>query len=185
MKSNIELRKHKVIFQATLFGLLFGFLLQKGGVAKYHILVGQLLITDFTEMKVMLSAIFVAMIGLYFLKITAKIKMHIKTTKYASNVIGGLIFGIGFACSGYCPGTGAAGLGQGDIPAGIFMFGLVAGSYLYAECSNFLKRTIDKLGDKGKLTLHTVLRINTGPSIVISASTILGIIFVIMIVEKN
>lgn len=179
MEKTIEHRKYKVILQAALFGLLFGFLLQRGGVAKYHILEGQLLLTDFTVVKVMLSAIFVAMIGLYFLNKNAKIKMHIKPTKYASNILGGLIFGIGFACAGYCPGTGAAGLGQGDIPAFIFMLGLVAGSYLFAECSNFFKKTIDTLGDRGKLTLHTILRINTGSSIVIFASAIFGILLII------
>ena len=48
---------------AVLFGLIFGFLLQKGGVAKYHILMGVLLFQDFTVIKVMLSAIIVGMFG--------------------------------------------------------------------------------------------------------------------------
>jgi hypothetical protein len=41
------------------FGIVFGFLLQKGGVAKYHILIGVLLLEDLTVIKVMLSAIIV------------------------------------------------------------------------------------------------------------------------------
>lgn len=179
MQTAVEHRKHKILTQAVLFGLLFGFLLQKGGVAKYHVLENQLLLTDFTVMKIMLSAIFVAMIGLYFLRATSKVKFHIKPTKVASNITGGLIFGAGFAFAGYCPGTGAAGLGQGDWPAIIFMAGLVAGSYLFAECSGFLKGTLDKLGDKGKITLHTVLRINTGPSVVIFAVIVFGAIMIV------
>lgn len=146
--------KYKIMLQAILFGLVFGFLLQKGGVAKYHVLVGQLLFTDFTVIKVMLTAIFTAMIGLYWLHRTKKINLHIKPTKVASNIIGGLIFGVGFAFSGYCPGTGAAALGQGDLSAITFMLGLIAGSYLYAECSPFVKRTIDTWGNKGKLTFY-------------------------------
>ncbi len=179
METAVQKRKHKAFYQAVLFGLIFGFLLQKGGVAKYHVLEGQLLLTDFTVMKIMLSAIFVAMLGLYFLRKTAKIKFHIKPTKVASNIIGGLIFGIGFACAGYCPGTGAAGLGQGDLPAIIFMIGLVAGSYLFAECSGLLKRTIDTWGDKGKITLHTALRINTGRSVALFAVAIIGALVLI------
>lgn len=101
-------------------------------------------------------------------------KFYIKPTKLASNIVGGLIFGVGFACAGYCPGTSAAGLGQGDLPAIIFMIGLVAGSYLFAECSGFLKRTIDTCGDKGKITLHTALRINTGPSVALFAVAVFG-----------
>lgn len=174
MKTAMQNRKHKVLIQAVVFGLIFGFLLQKGGVAKYHVLENQLLLTDFTVMKVMLSAIFVAMVGLYFLRKSAKIKFHIKPTKFTSNIIGGLLFGVGFAFAGYCPGTGAAGLGQGDLPAIIFMIGLVAGSYLFAECSGFLKRTIDKWGNKGKITLHTALRTNTGPSVALFAVVVIG-----------
>lgn len=44
------------ILGAVGFGIVFGFLLQKGGVGKNHILVGQLLLQDFTVIKVMLSA---------------------------------------------------------------------------------------------------------------------------------
>jgi uncharacterized membrane protein YedE/YeeE len=122
----------------------------------------------------MLSAILVAMIGLHFLRATEKIQFQVKPTKVASNIVGGLIFGVGFACAGYCPGTGAAGLGQGDLPALFFMAGLVAGSYLYAESSGLLRRTIDKWGAKGKLTLLTALRINAGASVVLFAGVIFG-----------
>jgi hypothetical protein len=38
------------------FGVIFGFLLQKGGVAKYEVLIGMLLLEDFTVAKVMTSA---------------------------------------------------------------------------------------------------------------------------------
>ena len=38
-------------------GFLFGFLLQKGGVTRYDVIIGQLLLQDFTVVKVMLSAV--------------------------------------------------------------------------------------------------------------------------------
>ncbi len=176
METSPKGRQRKKLAQALLFGLIFGFLLQKGGVAKYHVLEGQLLFTDFTVMKVMLSAILVAMIGLFFLNRTAKIKLHIKPTKVGANIIGGLIFGVGFAFAGYCPGTGAAGLGQGDIPAIIFMFGLVAGSYLFAEFSETSKKTIEKWGDRGKLTFHSLIKVNTGPSVALATAVVIGVL---------
>lgn len=180
METEVQKRKHKILIQAIVFGLAFGFLLQKGGVAKYHVLIGQLLLKDFTVIKIMLTAILVAMTGLYFLRKADKVKFHIKPTKLASNISGGLIFGVGFAFAGYCPGTGAAGLGQGDLPAIIFMLGLIAGSYLYAESSGFLKNTVETWGVKGKITLHTLLRINTGPSVAASA-----IVFVMILIALN
>ena len=130
------------ILGAILFGLAFGFLLQKGGVGKYHILMGQLLLQDFTVVKVMLTAIVVGMIGIFTLHRFAKVNLHIKPTRIGSNIIGGLIFGAGFALIGYCPGTVAAALGQGNYDALFAMAGLIAGSYLYAQFSKPLKSSI-------------------------------------------
>jgi uncharacterized protein len=145
--------------QALLFGLIFGFLLQKGGVAKFHILLGQLLLQDFTVVKVMLTAILVGMIGITFLNSQAKVNLHIKPTRIASNIIGGLLFGFGFALLGYCPGTGAAALGEGNWDALFGIAGLVAGSYLFAEASGFLKRTVEKWGDLGKRLIPELLHL--------------------------
>src|SRR5512139_550265 len=86
-------------------GVLFGFLLQKGGVTNYNVIIGQLLLTDFTVVKVMLSAVIVGMIGFHLLKHLGYVRSHAAKGSIGSNVIGGLIFGIGFALLGYCPGT--------------------------------------------------------------------------------
>jgi len=140
-----------------MFGVIFGFLLQKGGVAKYHVLVGALLLEDFTVMKVMLTAIIVGGAGIFGLHALGLVELRIKPTRYASNSIGGLLFGIGFGLLGYCPGTGAAALGQGnwDVIGGIV--GLLVGSYLFAEFSGTFDRTINTWGARGRLTLPELL----------------------------
>jgi hypothetical protein len=51
-----------------LFGIIFGFLLQKGGVTKYDVIIGQLLLEDFTVIKIMLSAVVTGMIGIHLMK---------------------------------------------------------------------------------------------------------------------
>lgn len=136
-----------------LFGILFGFLLQKGGVAKYHVLLGVLLLEDFTVVKVMLTAITVGTVGVLALHALGLVKLHVKPTRYAANIVGGLIFGVGFALIGYCPGTGAAALGQGNLDAFAGVAGLMIGSYLFAEASGWLGKTLMKVGDHGKLML--------------------------------
>jgi hypothetical protein len=141
------------------FGIAFGFLLQKGGVAKYHILMGMLLLEDFTVAKVMLSAIVVGMVGVLAMNSLGIVELHIKPTRYAANILGGLVFGIGFAILGYCPGTGAAALGQGNLDAIGGVLGLMAGSYLFALVSATLSRTVLKWGDRGKLVLPDVLHV--------------------------
>jgi uncharacterized protein len=150
------------ILSAILFGLVFGFLLQKGGVGKYHILIGQLLLQDFTVVKVMLTAIVVGMVGIFTLHRFAKVNLHIKPTRIAPNIIGGLIFGAGFALIGYCPGTVAAALGQGNYDGLFAMAGLMLGSFVYAEASKRLKGSVEKWGEKGKLMLPEALHVSRG-----------------------
>ncbi|MCL4181746.1 MAG: YeeE/YedE family protein, partial [Verrucomicrobia bacterium] len=115
------------LMAGVLFGLAFGFLLQKGGVGKFNVLIGQLLLQDFTVAKIMLTAIVVGMIGVLTLHHFGKVNLHLKPTRIGANVVGGLLFGAGFALLGYCPGTVAAALGQGSWDALFGMAGLVAG----------------------------------------------------------
>jgi hypothetical protein len=147
------------LFSAMLCGLAFGFLLQKGGVGKYNVLLGQLLLQDFTVVKVMLTAIVVGMIGVLTLHHFAKVNLHLQPTRIGAQVIGGVLFGVGFALIAYCPGTGAVALGQGSWDVLFGMAGLVAGSYVFAEMSGWLKRTVETWGDKGKLTLPELMHL--------------------------
>jgi uncharacterized membrane protein YedE/YeeE len=152
-----------------LFGVAFGFLLQKGGVAKYHVLLGVLLLEDLTVIKVMLSAIVVGMLGVLTMAHLGLVELHLKPTRYAANILGGLVFGVGFALLGYCPGTGAAALGQGNFDAIGAVLGLIVGSYLYAEASGSLSRNIEKWGDRGELTLPELFGIKSAAFVAVFA----------------
>lgn len=167
------------IVGGLIFGFVFGFLLQKGGVGTYHILIGQLLFQDWTVVKIMATAVVVGMVGIFTLHHFAKVNLHIKPTKLGPNVLGGLLFGVGFALIGYCPGTVAAALGQGSWDAFFAMAGLVAGSWIYAEASGFLKKTVDTWGSLGKLTLYDMARTSRGAMVVSVAVAIAGILFAI------
>ena len=167
------------LIAGLIFGVAFGFLLQKGGVGKYNVLIGQLLLQDWTVAKVMMTAIIVGMIGIFFLHRFAKVNLHIKPTKLGPNIIGGLIFGAGFALIGYCPGTAAAALGQGSWDALFGMAGLVAGSYIYAELSGVLRGSLDKWGDFGKVLIPDLLRMNRGVAVVMIAVLLTAALFVL------
>jgi len=157
------------LLAGVVFGLAFGFLLQKGGVGKFNVLIGQLLFQDWTVAKIMLTAIVVGMVGVFALHHFAKVNLHIKPTRIGSNIIGGLLFGAGFALIGYCPGTAAAALGQGSWDALFGMAGLVAGSWIFAEFSASLKMTLEKWGDLGKVLLPDLLHVPRGVFVVIFA----------------
>ncbi len=167
------------LLSAILFGTAFGFLLQKGGVGKYNVLIGQLLLQEFTVVKVMLSAIIVGMLGVFTLHHFAKVNLHLQPTRIGAQVLGGLCFGAGFALIAYCPGTGAAALGQGSWDVIFGMAGLVAGSYLYAELSGWLKQTVETWGDKGKVTLPDLLHLPLGVFVPGFALVLIGVLFVV------
>jgi uncharacterized membrane protein YedE/YeeE len=170
-------KKTKQIVSGFIFGIIFGFLLQKGGVAKYHILLGVLLLEDFTVIKVMVSAILVGMIGVLTLNRLGRVELNLKPTRYAANIVGGLIFGVGFALAGYCPGTGAAALGQGNLDAIAMIVGMMLGSLLFAEMSGFLNKTINAWGDRGKLTLPELFRVPRMPFM-----AIMGVVLVVELI---
>ena len=54
-----------LVIGGVLTGLFFGFLLQKGHVTRYNVIVGQFLFADFTVLKIMLTAIVTGAIGIY------------------------------------------------------------------------------------------------------------------------
>jgi hypothetical protein len=168
------------------FGVIFGFLLQKGGVAKYEVLIGMLLLEDFTVAKVMTSAVIVGMIGIYALHTASLVKLHIKPTRYAANMLGGILFGIGFALSAYCPGTGAAALGQGNFDAVAVLLGLMAGSYVFAEASGWLARTLNRWGDRGLLTFDKVLNLKPRVLVpVVAAGLVLALAAIHLFVDPT
>lgn len=147
----------------AVFGLIFGFLLQRGGMGKYEVLMGQLLLTNWAVLKVMATAILVGMVGVQSMHSRGMVKLHLKPTRLASNIGGGLLFGAGFALLGYCPGSAAAALGEGHWDALFGMVGLVAGSYLYAEASGMIGRSVNQWGEFGKITLPQLFGLPVGP----------------------
>lgn len=164
-----------------LFGIVFGFLLQKGGVGQYDVLVGALLLRDFTVFKIILSAILVGMVGVLTMHRFGLVKLHIKPLRYGPNIIGGLIFGLGFGLSGYCPGTGAVAIAQGSYDALFVILGLIAGSYAYAQMSGWLSGTILKWGDRGKRTLFDIV---PAPRPVVVTGTAAVILFALVVLKQ-
>ena len=144
-----------------LFGIIFGFLLQKGGVTKYDVILGQLLLEDFTVIKIMLSAVVTGMLGIHLMKSLGWIQLNPKSGSWGKNAVGGLIFGLGFAVLGYCPGTIAGAVGNGYLDALIGgLIGIIVGSGLFASLYPRLKAGILSKGDFGNLTLPRLLKVN-------------------------
>ena len=95
-------------------GVLFGFLLQKGRVLRFDKQVGAMLLTDMTIFKFMLSAILVGMVGILWLSNMEIITLSHKSMNVGAVVIGGALFGAGWAIMGFfAPALPSARWGKG------------------------------------------------------------------------
>lgn len=141
-------------------GAIFGFLLQKGRVIRYDKQIAALRLIDMTIIKFMFTSILVSMVGVYLLKDLGIVKLSIKSTVLGGNIIGGLIFGVGWGLLGYCPGTQLGALGEGRWDAVWGIFGMLVGAAVFAEAYPALKDTVLKWGDIGKITIPQILGIN-------------------------
>ncbi|HEY3275695.1 MAG TPA: DUF6691 family protein [Syntrophorhabdaceae bacterium] len=141
-------------------GVIFGYLLQRARVIRYDKQLGALLLEDMTIVKFMFTTILVAMVGVYLLKDLGLVKLAIKPTILGANIIGGLLFGAGWALFGYCPGTSLGALGEGRWDAVWGILGMLVGAALFSEAYPLMKGNILSWGMYGKITLPQIFGIN-------------------------
>ncbi len=165
------------VILGLLFGIVFGFLLQKGQVTSYDVIMGQLLLTDFTVVKVMGSAVLTGMIGFCLLKHRGLVQRHVQRGSWGSNVVGGLIFGLGFGLLGYCPGTVAGAVGQGSLDA-LFggVIGLLLGAGIFARVYPTLSRKILNRGAFRSQLIPDLLHVHERTAIVLMAIGIVAVL---------
>lgn len=134
-------------------GLIFGFLLQRGAVSRFRVILGQFLLKNHTMLRVMLTAIVVGAIGIWAMHQLWGVALHIKGAAILGNIIGGAIFGVGMVVLGYCPGTGVAAMGEGSRHAIFGVLGMLAGGAIYAELAAAMSDSVLKVADLGKAKL--------------------------------
>ena len=146
------------IVLAIIVGLAFGFTLHRVGAGNPQNIINMLRLQDLHLAKVILFAIGISSLALFILLATGFIDpSHISIkAAYTGVLIGGLIFGIGFAVGGYCPGTCLVAVGGGRKDAIFFVLGGLFGAAFFALAYGWLKSTLPSLFDAiagGKVTL--------------------------------
>ena len=141
-------------------GIAFGALLQQGRVLRFEKQVGAMLLNDMTILKFMLSAIIIGTVGINLLMSAGIVDLKIKATNVGANIIGGVLFGFGWAFTGYCPGTSIGALGEGRWHAVWVILGMLFGAAIYAEVYPAMKATVINLGGYGKVKLPQVLGVS-------------------------
>ncbi|HOU35984.1 MAG TPA: YeeE/YedE thiosulfate transporter family protein [Candidatus Omnitrophota bacterium] len=156
-------------------GIVFGMLLQRSQVIRYDRQINVLLFKDMTIIKFMFSAIIVGMVGVYILKDAGIAKLAVKPAILGAVILGGLLFGAGWALVGYCPATSLAALGEGRVDAFWAVLGMITGAGIFSHIYPFLKKTVLTWADLGKITIPQVLHVNHWVVIPIVIIGVLGL----------
>ena len=144
------------LFYGALTGLLFGFLLQKGGVTRFSVILGQFLLEDFTVLKVMGTAIVVGAIGIFGMRAMGMdVTISVRNALPVGNIVGGLIFGVGMVILGYCPGTAMAAIGDGSRHAIAGMAGGLLGASIYGHAHPWLAPHLTETVNLGRVSLDS------------------------------
>jgi uncharacterized protein len=141
---------------AVAFGFVFGWLLHRGRLASFNTIVNQLRLRDFTVMKVMFTAIIVGGLGVYALIESGHAARHVKDADLLAVALGAVIFGVGMAIYGYCPGTAIAASGAGRLDAIVGLAGMLLGGLLYAASYDWVRVHIIAAAQWGKVRLPDV-----------------------------
>lgn len=144
-------------------GFAFGYTLETAGFGDSRKLAAQFYFKELTVLKVMFTAIAVAMtllfgaVGLGVLDFSL---VWVNPTYLGSGIVGGLIMGVGFIVGGFCPTTSLASASTGRIDGMLFMLGGFVGALLFGETEHYFDQWYNESGYYGRLTLDQVLGVS-------------------------
>ena len=157
---------------AVVLGIAFGWFLERGGMGNARNLSGQFYFTDLSVLKLMFSAILTAMLGLFWLSWAGLLdlsRVYVPETFIAPQLLGGLVFGMGFVVGGLCPGTSCVAAATGRKDGLALIAGMLAGVFVFGEAFPGIERFADSTA-RGSWTLPQALGLSYG--------TVVGLIVV-------
>ncbi|HHD83498.1 MAG TPA: hypothetical protein ENK93_01350 [Campylobacteraceae bacterium] len=131
MYNIVQNEGHGPVWLVFLIGIVFGGIIQYTRVDKFEKIAGFAMLKDTIIPKMLFLAIGLTAILLYI-----EIKMgwasyHIKPIMLQGLIIGGVLFGIGMAIMGKCPGTGPVSIAEGRIDVLVGAIGGIFGGFLF------------------------------------------------------
>lgn len=128
-----------------LIGLLFGFVLTKSEVVSWFRIQEMFRFDSFHMYGIIGTAVVVGAIGVGISKRLGwkaingqSLRLNPKNASVARYLFGGIIFGLGWALTGACPGPMFTLLGQGAWLMGIVILSAVAGTFAYGVMRDYL-----------------------------------------------
>ncbi len=142
-----------ILLLGLITGIAFGYVLQRIGVAQCACLFNALNLKNLKAIKVIGTAIAVGIFILYPLQAAGAVALGARTLYVGGVVVGGALFGLGFAMTGLCPGTALAALGAGKKDILYLVAGALTGSFFYALVYDSLRPTLIDSWNFGGVTL--------------------------------
>ena len=117
-------------------GVVFGFVLSRSGAADYNYIQAMFLFEDPQLFLIMGTAVAIAAPGLWLMKRRGRSAMGAPLsfparTMQRGQVLGGAIFGVGWAIAGMCPGPIWVNIGEGKLYAVAALAGALTGTAIY------------------------------------------------------
>jgi len=172
---------------ALAIGIAFGWCLERSGMGSARKLAGQFYLTDMTVFKVMFSAIVTAMLGVFWLGWLGVLnisRIYVPETFILPQLIGGIIFGIGFAIGGLCPGTSCVSAVTGRIDGLMVVIGMFVGVFVTGFFFFSFERFYNSTA-RGQLTLPTALHLPYGVVVLVVVLFALGGFRLAELLEKR
>ena len=120
----------------VVLGTIFGFILSRSGAADYNYIQAMFLFTSFQLYGIIGTAVAITAPGIWLIKrygrtaLGRPIAIELKP-RHRGNIVGGLLFGIGWSMAGMCPGPIFVNIGEGKIYALAALTGALAGAGLF------------------------------------------------------
>jgi rhodanese-related sulfurtransferase len=151
-----------------LIGFAFGYVLEIAGFGYSPKLAAQFYFKDMTVLKVMFTAIVVAMVLIFAASGLGLLDYNlvwVNTTYLWPGIAGGLIMGVGFIVGGFCPGTSLVAAATLKIDGILFALGVLTGIFLFGETVGSFE-SFWYSSYFGRLTIPDWLGANTGVVVV-------------------
>ena len=145
-------------------GVVFGWFLERGGLGNARVLAGQFYLTDMTVFKVMFSAIVTTLLGVYWLSKLGWLDLplvFLPPTFLVPQLLGGVVFGIGFVMGGLCPGTSCVSASTGRVDGLMVVLGMLFGVFAFNELFPLFEG-VYRSTPMGSVTIPEVLGIPFG-----------------------
>ena len=128
-----------------IMGILFGIILSKGEIISWYRIQEMFRFQSFHMFGVIGSAVLFGILTIIFIKRTKlkdyngnQITVSTQDPGYARNLIGGTIFGLGWAITGACPGPLFILVGHEGWVFILAIIGAVAGTFTYGVLEKYL-----------------------------------------------